>query len=188
MNRKHKRLSNSQKLKKTNNQITYFDRLCIRLFLSAVILLILVLLNRTPNIDIKSKINSNANITKIGYQLLSTFIDKTNTETVSLLEQYDSYSYQNNFTLVKSNSYNGVDNIMDGTVIKIEKQNNLYNMTIQTIDNYLITYCGLETIDCYLYEYVKSHQVIGTSYLIDNNYTFKVYISKDKINYSIDNL
>ena len=75
-------------------------------------------------------------------------------------------------------TFNAATNILEGVVIKIEKQNNLYNITVLTTDDYEYTYKGLSSVDCYLYEYLPQGKIIGElSY--ENNYQYLVQIYKD---------
>lgn len=181
-NKKKSKIVN-EKLKKT-----YFDSLFIRFFLSSILLLIMVLLNTLFGTDIKSIINKNLNITKIGENIFSIFIEKPTDSFVSSTSQYEEILFDENSNIIKSISYNGVNNFQSGTVIKIEMQNNKYIVTIQTSNDYLYVYKNLESIDCQLYEYLETNESIGTSSYQNNQFLFVVDIIKDNKYYSLDNL
>ena len=180
--KKHKNKVTNIKLKKT-----YFDSLFTRFFLSSLLLLLMVLLNTFCKINIKQYINNNFNFTKLGFNLLSSFIENNNEYLVSSINLYDNHIYKNNFNIIESNSYNGVNCFKEGTVIKIEKINTKYTVTIQTIDDYLYTYYNLETIECYLYQFVSESDLIGSSHY-DNNYQFMLSILKNNKFYSLNEI
>lgn len=181
-NKKKSKIVN-EKLKKT-----YFDSLFIRFFLSSILLLIMVLLNTLFGTDIKSIINKNLNITKIGENIFSIFIEKPTDSFVSSTSQYEEILFDENSNIIKSISYNGVNNFQSGTVIKIEMKNNKYIVTIQTSNDYLYVYKNLESIECQLYEYLETNESIGTSSYQNNQFLFVVDIIKDNKYYSLDNL
>lgn len=181
-NKKKSKIVN-EKLKKT-----YFDTLFIRFFLSSILLLIMVLLNTLFGTDIKSIINKNLNITKIGENIFSIFIEKPTDSFVSSTSQYEEILFDENSNIIKSISYNGVNNFQSGTVIKIEMKNNKYIVTIQTSNDYLYVYKNLESIECQLYEYLETNESIGTSSYQNNQFLFVVDIIKDNKYYSLDNL
>lgn len=178
--KKHPNKTSNTKLKKS-----YFDSLFTRFFLSSLLLLVMVLLNTIFKINIKYYINTNYNFTKLGYNLLSTFIEKENDDLVSSINLYEKHTFTNNLNIIESSSYNGVNCFKEGTIVKIEKEDNKYSVTIQTIDDYLWTYSNLESIECYLYQYVSYNDLIGSSYG-DINYRFEILISKNNQYYSID--
>lgn len=181
-NKKKSKIVN-EKLKKT-----YFDSLFIRFFLSSILLLIMVLLNTLFGTDIKSIINKNMNITKVGENIFSIFIEKPTDSFVSSTSQYEEILFDENSNIIKSISYNGVNNFQSGTVIKIEMKNNKYIVTIQTSNDYLYVYKNLESIDCQLYEYLETNESIGTSSYQNNQFLFVVDIIKDNKYYSLNNL
>lgn len=181
-NKKKSKIVN-EKLKKT-----YFDSLFIRFFLSSILLLIMVLLNTLFGTDIKSIINKNMNITKVGENIFSIFIEKPTDSFVSSTSQYEEILFDEKSNIIKSISYNGVNNFQSGTVIKIEMQNNKYIVTIQTSNDYLYVYKNLESIDCHLYEYLETSESIGTSSYQNNQFLFVVDIIKDNKYYSLNNL
>ena len=183
---KHKK-KNQNKVTNSKLKKTYFDSLFTRFFLSSLLLLLMTLLNIMFNINIKHHLNNNFNFTKIGYNLLSIFIENNDNQLVSSFDLYDLYKYKDNKNILESSSYNGVNCFKAGTVIKIEKENNKYNVTIQTIDDYLWTYSGLESIDCYLYQYISDNELIGTS-IYDSNFSFELLISKNNQYFELNTL
>ena len=148
----------------------------------------MVLLNTLFGTDIKSIINKNLNITKVGENIFSIFIEKPTNSFVSSTSQYEEILFDENSNIIKSISYNGVNNFQSGTVIKIEMINNKYIVTIQTSNDYLYVYKNLESIDCQLYEYLETNESIGTSSYQNNQFLFVVDIIKDNKYYSLYNL
>ncbi len=57
-------------------------------------------------------------------------------------------------------TYEGVENLRLGSVIKIEKKNG-YKVYIQSSDNIIYCYTDLSSIDVHLYEIVKMGKIIG---------------------------
>ena len=60
--------------------------------------------------------------------------------------------------------------------VKIEKKDSLYNVTIQTKDNLYYEYKGLEAINCSLYQYLYTEEVIGNAIFIDDFYQYRIKI------------
>ena len=147
-----------------------------------------IILNNFFNVDIKSIINKNLNLTKIGQNIFSIFLDNSDDYLVSSTSNYDEILFNNNSNTFKSISYNGVESLQSGTVIKIEKIQNKYFVTIQTSNDFLYVYKNLESIDCRLYEYLEKNKLIGTSTYHDNGYSFSVDIIKDNKYYSFNSL
>lgn len=189
MNKHQKIIKEYYKKNKTNtnkNKKTYFDNLFIRIYISSIILFFMVFAYNNLTLNIPLYLNNNFNFTKIGYNLLSSFIENKTEQTVSSIDAYDNYYYENNKNIITSSSYNGVNCIAEGTIINIKKINDKYEITIQTIDDYIWTYNGLETIDCHLYEFIKVNDQLGTSSYQNEMYTFKVSILNNNKYYSLE--
>lgn len=187
MNKHQKIIKDYYKKNKTNtNKKTYFDNLFIRIYISSIILFFMVFAYNNLTLNIPLYLNNNFNFTKIGYNLLSSFIENKTEQTVSSIDAYDSYYYENNKNIITSSSYSGVNCIAEGTIINIKKINDKYEITIQTIDDYIWTYNGLETIDCHLYEFIKVNDQLGTSSYQNEMYTFKVSILNNNKYYSLE--
>ena len=92
---------------------------------------------------------------------------------------YEEVKFENEVNYISNSSFAGVESLVDGVVIKIEKINNLYNIYIQSSDNLIYKYCNLENIDVHIYSYVTQKEVIGKAILIDDKYKFELIILKD---------
>ena len=152
----------------------YLDKLFIRIFLSSIVLLVMVVFNKYNFLNFNNYVVRHLNFSVLTKQI-NTLID--NTEEVSGEITFEEVSYRNDLNYFVS-TFNGVTNLEDGVVIKIEKNNNLYNITILTSDDYEYTYKELDKADCYLYEYVTKGKIIG-SVSIDKNNQYLVSIYKD---------
>lgn len=179
-----KRYYKNMKINKHNK--SYFDNFCIRLFISSILLLLLVIMTNNIKLNVSYYLNQNFNFTKIGYNLLSNFIDYNNEQSVSKIDVIEQYQYKNNQNIICNASYNGVNCLSEGTIIDIKKVNNKYTIKIQTIDDFLWTYKDLETIDCYLYEYINLNDQLGTSAIQNNAFTYLISIYKNNKYYSLE--
>ena len=52
---------------------------------------------------------------------------------------------------------------ISGYVIKIEKDKELYNVVIKSIDGLEYKYCNLESVNVRMYEYVEHNKILGSS-------------------------
>ena len=110
-----------------------------RLFISSVLLLIYTVISTYSNISLKF-ISKPMNITHFGNILIGTFNDEfknKTTQTSTII--FDQIKYQNDENIIFS-STNSVINLKPGIVIKIEKKDSLYNVTIQTKNNLYYQY------------------------------------------------
>lgn len=146
-----------------------------RLFISSVLLLIYTIISTYSNISLKF-ISKPMNITNLGNILIGTFDNEfknKTTQTSTII--FDQIKYQNDENIIFS-STNSVINIKPGIVIKIEKKDSLYNVTIQTKDNLYYEYKGLEAINCSLYQYLYTEEVIGNAIFSDDFYQYRIKI------------
>ena len=184
MEQYHKRLkkyykSKNKKMNKNKHSKNYFDSLFIRIFLSSLIVLIVVLFTNLTSIRFDF-LTKPLNLTKIGVNLISFFDDEKLKETIlSTSTDYEEFTFDGKNNIFHSRSTNFVKCLKAGTVIKINKKESLYTITIQTYDGMIYEYLGLLSIDCYLYEYIDIDQIIGTPQIINNVSTFNLIISKD---------
>ena len=107
---------------------------------------------------------------------------------VDLITNYESIEYSNGINYITNKSFNGVSSACSGIVVRITKQNNLYNVTIKSEDDLEYTYGGLSSIDVSLYSYVVTNNTIGTAFFNDQNYSFTLEIKNDSTVYSLSNL
>ncbi len=72
--------------------------------------------------------------------------------------------------------FNGVENRYLGSVVKITKNNNLYDVYIQAGDGKTYCYSSLLSIDVNMYEIVKAGSIIGqANYQNDYYYNYYIY-------------
>ena len=91
---------------------------------------------------------------------------------------YESVEYKNGVNYVSNSSFGGVESLVDGVVIKIEKANNFYSVYIQDINNVIYEYRNLESIDVNIYTYVSQKEVIGKARYDGVCYRFELLINK----------
>ena len=92
---------------------------------------------------------------------------------------YETVKFENEVNYISNSSFAGVESLVDGIVIKIERINNLYNVYLQSTDDIIYKYCNLESIDVHIYSFIKQKEVIGKAVYKNNNYEFELQIIKD---------
>ena len=175
----HKKYLNEKKEKKKH--IKFIDKVFIRIFFSSLVLLFLTYFQTIENgftKSIKNNINFLSISTKIDNLFGSNLFNKGEL-TVYSQTFYEEVKFENEVNYITNSSFAGVETLVDGVVIKIEKIDNLYNVYIQSSDNIIYKYCNLESIDIHIYSYVKQKDVIGKARLINDVYQFELYIIKD---------
>lgn len=175
----HKKYLNEKKEKKKH--IKFIDKVFIRIFFSSLVLLFLTYFQTIENgftKSIKNNINFLSISTKIDNLFGSNLFNKGEL-TVYSQTFYEEVKFENEVNYITNSSFAGVETLVDGVVIKIEKNDNLYNVYIQSSDNIIYKYCNLESIDIHIYSYVKQKDVIGKARLINDVYQFELYIIKD---------
>lgn len=170
---------------KKNKETTYFDKLYIRIFLSSLLLLVFIGCKNLFNFNIINNLNNNMNI----FPLLNLFTNmddfQINDLPVDLITNYENIEYSNGINYITNESFNGVASASTGIVVKIIKQNNLYEVTIKSEDGLEYTYRGLSSIDVSLYSYVLVNNPIGTAYFNNQMYNFSLEIKDDNTVYSL---
>ena len=147
---------------------------CLTLFLLIIVILdnfkilnmdaISIKLNHNINfIQIAKMVDGKLNVINWGDDVVKVFSDDVKT-----YEQNDIIYYT---------SYNpNVYNLELGSVVKILKKNNLYEVTILSKSNILYTYINLKEINVNMYTIVKCNDLIGLSSCINGEYTYGVQI------------
>ena len=177
---------NNQHLKK--QQKTFFDKLYIRIFLSSILLLLLVLSKNIFKINDISMINNHMNIFPL-IQLFTNVYELNNKDLqVNLSTNYESIKYQNGINYITNESFNGVNSASTGIVVKINKNDNLYSITIKDEKEFEYTYNGLINLDVSLYSYVLVNDVIGSVENKDNYFSYTITITKNNNFYSLLNI
>lgn len=177
---------NNQHLKK--QQKTFFDKLYIRIFLSSILLLLLVLSKNIFKINDISMINNHMNIFPL-IQLFTNVYELNNKDLqVNLSTNYESIKYQNGINYITNESFNGVNSASTGIVVKINKNDNVYSITIKDEKEFEYTYNGLINLDVSLYSYVLVNDVIGSVENKDNYFSYTITITKNNNFYSLLNI
>ena len=177
---------NNQHLKK--QQKTFFDKLYIRIFLSSILLLLLVLSKNIFKINDISMINNHMNIFPL-IQLFTNVYELNNKDLqVNLSTNYESIKYQNGINYITNESFNGVNSASTGIVVKINKNDNVYSITIKDEKVFEYTDKGLINLDVSLYCYVLGNDVIGSVENKDNYFSYTITITKNNNFYSLLNI
>lgn len=169
-----------QKAQKTKQ--TYFDKLYLRMFLSALLLLSLVSLGRVGLSDtIRTEINGNMNILKFASLFNGifgdVFIPTPDDLPVVSSTLYESVKYQDGINYVENTGFEGVYSAMTGVVVRIAKdEQRKYSVTIKGYDNREYEYRNLESIDFGLYSFVPEEAIIGRASKSGETYTFALII------------
>ena len=179
--KKRQKLLQKKYLKEKKKHLKFIDKVFIRIFFSSIILLLLTHFN-TFNNDINVKISENINflsISKTIDNLFNTNIFNKGELTVYSQAFYEEVKFENEVNYISNSSFAGVESLVDGIVIKIEKRNELYNIYIQSSDDLIYKYCNLESIDVHIYSYVNQKDVIGKAVFDDEKYKFELIILND---------
>lgn len=147
---------------------------CLTLFLLIIVILdnfkilnmdaISIKLNHNINlIQIAKMVDGKLNVINWGDDVVKVFSDDVKTCEQNGIIYYTSYN---------PNVYN----LELGSVIKILKKNNLYEVTILSKSNILYTYINLKEINVNMYTIVKCNDLIGLSSCINGEYTYGVQI------------
>lgn len=179
--KKRQKLLQKKYLKEKKKHLKFIDKVFIRIFFSSIILLLLTYFN-TFNNAINVKILENINflsISKTIDNLFNTNLFNKGELTVYSQAFYEEVKFENEVNYISNSSFAGVESLVDGIVIKIEKRNELYNIYIQSSDDLIYKYCNLESIDVHIYSYVNQKDVIGKAVFSDEKYKFELIILKD---------
>ena len=98
---------------------------------------------------------------------------------------------QNNMSFkanITNESFNGVNSASTGIVVKINKNDNVYSITIKDEKEFEYTYNGLINLDVSLYSYVLVNDVIGSVENKDNYFSYTITITKNNNFYSLLNI
>ncbi len=171
---------------KTNNKkkYNYISKLFFRIFLSTIILLGFILIERYSKTDnvIKNKLTTNINFLKIvknANKIFGNLIDLDNNLLVDNNTFYDEIEYVNDTNVIKNYTFDGCYNFTSGVITKITKENNLYKVTITGIDDFDYVYSNLESIDYSLYSYIEEGAIIGKAKRNNDFYEIKLNVIKD---------
>ena len=165
-------------------KINIIDKFIYKLLFLTFILLVAVVLNNYQIISLnklKTILSQNINITNVVKTVngdLNLIDLGDNTIQVNkndyLIEEIDGlYIYKQ--------KNNKVINQTVGSVVKIVKYNNLYNVTILDENNNYINYMDLKNINVKVYEIVKVNDIIGECNSLNSNNSYRYYY-KLKIN------
>lgn len=175
----HKKYLSDKKQKKKH--LKYIDKVFIRIFFSSLILLLLTYIKTFKN-NFVTNFNQNINFLSISTKidnLFSSNIFNKGEVTVYTQAFYEKVKFENEVNYISNSSFAGVESLVDGVVIKIEKIDNLYNVYVQSSDDIIYIFSKLESIDVHIYSYIKQKDVIGKAKLIDGEYQFELSIIKD---------
>lgn len=181
MNNARTRRMLRERKKHKKKRYKLIDRLFYQIFFSSLCLLILSYA-ATINLSLHQEITSNFNFLKLTKTIDNLFATNIfNQGEVCVYSQtfYESVEFRNDINYISNSSFSGVETLVDGLVINIKKENNLYNVTIQASDDTIYCYQGLEQIDVRIYQYVNAKDVIGKSCYISDHYEFRLLIIKD---------
>ena len=153
------------KTKQNKLEYTFFDKLFLKIFLSSFLLLSISIIEKTKldnyiNKELHSSFNLIYIIDLFNHKIIN--IDSDKLEEVYSSSFYEYVIYENNVNRVFNGS-NEVKNLISGYVIKIEKDKELYNVVIKSIDGLEYKYCNLESINVRMYEYVEHNKILGSS-------------------------
>ena len=171
--------------KEKKKRLKYIDKLFIRIFFSSICLLLMTLASViSPNYHdkIQHVFNYNINFLQISKSINTIFGNNFfNSGDAYVYSQtfYEEVEYNNQVNYISNATFAGVESLVDGVVIKIEKINQSYNVIIQASDGIIYEYLDLESIDVNIYTYVTQGELIGKAKYLNNKYSFALKIKKD---------
>lgn len=153
-----------------------------KIFCLTLFLLIIVFLNNLKilNMDaISTKLNHNINFIQIAKRVDGKLnIINWGDDVVKVFNDDVKTYEQNGITYYTSYNPN-IYNLELGSVVKIFKKNNLYEVTILSKSNILYTYINLKEINVNMYKIVKCNDLIGLSSCKNGEYTYGVQIKNE---------
>ena len=175
----HKKYLSEKKEKKKH--LKFINKVFIRIFFSSILLLLFTFVSTYSN-AIENLMTKNLNFLSISNKINSLFNSNLfNTGELNVYTQafYEEVKFENAVNYISNSSFSGVESLVDGVVIKIERINNLYNVYVQSSDNIIYKYCNLESIDVHIYSYLNQKDVIGKAVYKNDHYEFELIIIKD---------
>lgn len=170
-----------QKKKDKKKHIKFINKLFIRIFFSSLILLFLTYFESFEN-NFKTYFLDNLNFLSLSSKINNLFGNTIlNSGDLIVYDEafYEKVRYENEVNYISNSSFAGAKALVDGVVIKIEKKNEQYIVYIQSSNDFIYEYVGLESIDVHIYSYVKQNDVIGKAIFKNDKYEFILKIKKD---------
>lgn len=190
---RYESLMNDEKKKR---KLTYIDRLFIRIFLSSLLLLSLIGIDKWQifkinNQSVEATFSQNFNFLKFAKLfngIFGGFIPLDNDITVYESTQYDMVIFDEvtKENCVKNYTFDGVTALTSGVVTRINKnKNGTYDITIKGSDDVNYCYKNLEGIDIRIYSYVEANTIIGKAHHDEGRgcYTFNLTIYEKGVYY-----
>ena len=154
-------------LKSQKTKMSFLTKFLIRMIIGLVILFVLCCLDKEGIIKfetIKDKLTENINFTKAAIKIngkvnlidMGTSDEQMVSGDIQLLENGEK-------TKVTSTVYEKVESKVCGSVIRIDKHNNHYTLSILGLDDAIYVYSHLDTIDVMIYEYIPKGKELGSS-------------------------
>lgn len=177
---------------KSKIHYNYVSKLFFRIFLSSLLLLMLIMVdrvtykkNKTTIIDTNIRRNWNfLKMTNVFNTLFGEFFKIDNSIDVYHANVYDNVKYENNVNYITNNSFSGVTNLTSGIITKIKKEKDgTYTITIQGSDDFVYTYGKLSSVDYHIYTYVDASDIIGLANYDNSKYHFTLTIEKEGVYY-----
>lgn len=156
------------------------DKFLYKLFFLTFILLCAVVLNKYSIIDIniiKQQFEKNINYVEIASKVngklglneedtIAVIGDNVKTTDINGITYYTTYKDE-----VLNREY--------GSVIKITKENDLYNVCILSKSNLIYQYYGLKEVNVQMYQILKVEDVIGKAHLESDEYVYGLLVKDE---------
>lgn len=179
-----KKKEEQKKLKKKKA----IDRLFKRIFLSALLLLILCLSDNLKVNNIKKALNHNINfmkIAKIFNGSLGIFTPSENIVEAYTKETYDFSNFDGKYNYIENYTTDAISTLSSGVVVRIEKTNDKYNVFVLDVSGTIYGYLDLEVINHRIYDYINKDDIIGKAFynMESEAFEFKLTIEDKGIYY-----
>lgn len=169
----------------SKQDINYIDKFLYKLFFFFIILFITVFLDKVNIINynkLKEKMSEEANILEIVDYICgdSAFfqIEADYDSEVSSSTFEDVFSIEEGYKVILG-QYEAVETVKTGIVTKIEKEDDLYRVTLKSKDGVDFIYSALTTIDVHMYQVVSIGDILGKGQLADDKYYYNLKVVSD---------
>lgn len=157
------------------------DKFLYKLFFLTCTLLCAVILNKYNiiNIDsIKKKFDDNINYVEIVSKVHGKLDFNQKEDAIAVIGDNIKTTDQNGITYYTTYKTN-VLNREYGSVVKITKENDLYNVFVLSKSNLLYQYYGLKDVNVQMYQIIKAEDVIGKANNVNDEYFYGLLVKNE---------
>lgn len=157
------------------------DKFLYKLFFLTCTLLCVVILNKYNIINIasiKDKFEDNINYVEIVSKVHGKLGVNQKDDTIAVIGDNIKTTDKKGITYYTTYK-NEVLNREYGSVVKITKENDLYNVFILSKSNLLYQYYGLKEVNVQMYQIIKAEDVIGKASYVNDEYFYGLLVEDE---------